>query len=186
MAALNGTPTEHTALLSESVSNPSTNHRPGTSSTLPVDPTGGLVPQGPDAFEDGADTNDQGDVEANPSSEVNSVEYAGMPEVRKSMRYIFPAIAIGVFLSAADGTIIISSYGKIGSELHALNKTSWIANAYFLTLTAFQPLYGKLTDIFGRKECLLFSYTVLYVFPVGSYTMGILYSYECSLICLFD
>lgn len=31
---------------------------------------------------------------------------------------------------------------------------------YFLTLTSCQPLYGKLSDIFGRKECLLFSYVV--------------------------
>lgn len=31
---------------------------------------------------------------------------------------------------------------------------------YFLTLTTFQPLYGKLSDIFGRKPCLLFSYSI--------------------------
>lgn len=31
---------------------------------------------------------------------------------------------------------------------------------YFLTLTSFQPLYGKLSDIFGRKACLLFAYAV--------------------------
>lgn len=54
----------------------------------------------------------------------------------------------------------MSSYGKIGSELHALNNTSWIATAYFLTLTSFQPLYGKLSDIFGRKACLLFGYLI--------------------------
>lgn len=63
-------------------------------------------------------------------------------------------------MSAADQTIIVSSYGKIGSDLDALNNTSWIASAYFLTLTSFQPLYGKLSDIFGRKPALLFAYTV--------------------------
>lgn len=76
------------------------------------------------------------------------------------MKYIFPALTVGVLLSAADQTIIVSSYGQIGSELHALNSTSWIATAYFLTLTSFQPLYGKLSDIFGRKPCLLFAYLV--------------------------
>lgn len=35
-----------------------------------------------------------------------------------------------IFLSAADQTIIVSSYGKIGSDLKALNKTSWIATGY--------------------------------------------------------
>lgn len=61
---------------------------------------------------------------------------------------------------ALDNTLTIATYGKIGSDLNALNSTSWISTSYFLTLTAFQPLYGRLSDIFGRKECLLFAYTV--------------------------
>jgi MFS family permease len=65
-----------------------------------------------------------------------------------------------ILLSAADQTIIVSSYGSIGNELKALNLTSWIATSYFLTLTSFQPLYGKLSDIFGRKACLLYAYAV--------------------------
>ncbi|KAG4435853.1 hypothetical protein IFR05_008679 [Cadophora sp. M221] len=84
--------------------------------------------------------------------------FEGNPDV--NMRLLFPAVALGILLSAADQTIIVSSYGKIGSDLQALNNTSWIATAYFLTLTSFQPLYGKLSDIFGRKPCLLFAYTV--------------------------
>ena len=63
-------------------------------------------------------------------------------------------------MSAADQTIIMASYGQIGSDLKALNLTSWIATSYFLSLTSFQPLYGKLSDIFGRKPCLLFAYGI--------------------------
>lgn len=63
-----------------------------------------------------------------------------------------------IFLSAADQVIIASSSGTIGSDLKALNLTGWIATSYFLTLTSFQPLYGKLSDIFGRKACLLYAY----------------------------
>lgn len=59
-----------------------------------------------------------------------------------------------------DQTLTIATYGKMGSDLNALNSTSWISTSYFLTLTAFQPLYGRLSDIFGRKECLLFAYAV--------------------------
>jgi multidrug resistance protein len=94
----------------------------------------------------------------------------GIPEVKARMKYIFPAIAIGVFLSAADQTIIVSSSGKIGSELDSLSLVSWIATAYFLTLTSFQPLYGKLSDIFGRKPCLLFGYCV---FGIGCLLCGL-------------
>jgi MFS family permease len=68
-----------------------------------------------------------------------------------------------------DQTIIVASYGKIGSDLNALNLTGWIATSYFLTLTSFQPLYGRLSDIFGRKSCLLFSYLV---FGIGSLGCG--------------
>ena len=56
-------------------------------------------------------------------------QYKGMPEVRARLKYIVPAIAVGIFLSAADQTLIVSSYGKIGSELKALNKTSWVSTA---------------------------------------------------------
>lgn len=110
---------------------------------------------------------------------------------RNALKYIVPAISIGVwvvsrlasesyltvtdscnqiFLSAADQTIIMASYGQIGSDLEALNLTSWIATSYFLTLTSFQPLYGKLSDIFGRKSCLLFAYGV---FGIGCLCCGL-------------
>jgi hypothetical protein len=142
---------------------------------LPVHPSGSIenfIAQGADS-EVSETINSgisNGDIESQPGHEGEPTQYAGLPEVRNVMIYVFPAIAIGVFLAAADGTIIMASYGKIGSELDALNKTSWIANAYFLTLTAFQPLYGKLSDIFGRRACLLFAYLV---FGVGCLFCGL-------------
>lgn len=57
-------------------------------------------------------------------------QYQGMPEVKARMKYIMPALSIGVFLAAADGTLVLSSYGNIGSDLKALNKTSWVSTAY--------------------------------------------------------
>ena len=63
----------------------------------------------------------------------------------------------------------------MGSDLHSLNNTSWIASAYFLTLTSFQPLYGKLSDTFGRKACLLFAYTI---FGLGCLFCGLAGSME--------
>ncbi|CZT15559.1 related to transporter (major facilitator superfamily) [Ramularia collo-cygni] len=132
-----------------------------------IEPGNGLTP---DSANTGAGVTGNGTFNANgtpidddPESQGapgDQVKHQGLPEVKKRMKYIFPAVAIGVFLSAADQTIIVSSYGRIGTELNALNKTSWIATAYFLTLTSCQPLYGKLSDIFGRKVCLLFGYTV--------------------------
>ncbi|KAH7360676.1 putative transporter [Rhexocercosporidium sp. MPI-PUGE-AT-0058] len=108
------------------------------------------------------------DEEAGEVEEDDNPLFEGNPDI--NMRFLFPAVALGILLSAADQTIIVSSYGKIGSDLQALNNTSWIATAYFLTLTSFQPLYGKLSDIFGRKPCLLFSYTI---FGLGCLLCGL-------------
>ncbi|KAF9473933.1 member of the major facilitator superfamily, partial [Pholiota conissans] len=79
-------------------------------------------------------------------------------------------MAVGIFLTAMDQTIIVSSYASIGSELNQLQNTSWIATAYLLTITSFQPLYGKLSDIFGRKSCLLFAYAI---FAIGCLLCGL-------------
>ncbi|KAH6844806.1 major facilitator superfamily protein [Chaetomium sp. MPI-CAGE-AT-0009] len=89
---------------------------------------------------------------------------------RARLKFIFPALAIGIFLAAGDQTIIVSSYGRIGSDLDELDKTAWLATAYLCTTTAFQPLYGKLGDIFGRKACLLFAYSV---FGLGALLCGL-------------
>ena len=45
------------------------------------------------------------------------------------MGLLIPAVAIGLLLAAADQTLIVTSYGRIGSDLNALNNTSWIATA---------------------------------------------------------
>ncbi|KAF5600287.1 multidrug resistance [Fusarium pseudoanthophilum] len=88
----------------------------------------------------------------------------------KKLHLVIAAVGIGVYLAAADQLLTVATYAKIGNELNALNNTSWIATAYFLTLTSSQPLYGKLSDIFGRKPCLLFAYIV---FSLGSLGCGL-------------
>ncbi|TBU60299.1 MFS general substrate transporter [Dichomitus squalens] len=77
---------------------------------------------------------------------------------------------LGIFLVAMDGTIVTSTYASIGSQFEQLQSTSWIATGYMLSLTSFQPLYGKLSDIFGRKSCLLFAYII---FALGCLFCGL-------------
>ena len=132
----------------------------GKQGPKPLDPSDGIAPDSAVANGVITEEEDGGDLERQTSLEERQKQYEGQPEMRKKMKVIFPALTIGVLLSAADQTIIVSSYGKIGSELKALNNVSWIATAYFLTLTSFQPLYGKMSDIFGRKSCLLFAYAI--------------------------
>ncbi|KAK5676462.1 hypothetical protein LTS10_010762 [Elasticomyces elasticus] len=135
-------------------------HDAGQSGHSPTETSPLLKPAPDTSTESDANRGDEPGLERQSSLDGNRKQYEGMPEVMKQMKYILPAICIGIFLGSADQTIIVTSYGRIGSELDALSLTSWIATAYFLTLTSFQPLYGKLSDVFGRKECLLFAYVV--------------------------
>ncbi|EMD35155.1 hypothetical protein CERSUDRAFT_54409, partial [Gelatoporia subvermispora B] len=77
---------------------------------------------------------------------------------------------LGLFLVAMDYTIVTATYASIGSQFQSLQNTSWIATGYMLTMTSFQPLYGKLSDIFGRKSCLIFAYVV---FALGCLFCGL-------------
>lgn len=64
---------------------------------------------------------------------------------------------MATFLASLDGTIIATALPKIASDFKAQSQMSWVATAYLLTYNAFQPLYGKFSDIFGRKAMILFA-----------------------------
>ncbi|KFY29650.1 hypothetical protein V494_08587 [Pseudogymnoascus sp. VKM F-4513 (FW-928)] len=74
------------------------------------------------------------------------------------------AIFSNVFLSGFDGTITASTYAVIGSEFNAANTISWLTTSYLVTSTAFQPLYGRFSDILGRRACF---FTATLTFLVG-------------------
>ncbi|KAK9375762.1 major facilitator superfamily domain-containing protein [Lipomyces chichibuensis] len=80
------------------------------------------------------------------------------------------SLYIGVFLAALDGTVVATLTAHIASEFDGFRNVTWIATAYLIACAAFQPLYGKLTDIFGRKPGLLFSNIM---FGVGCIACGL-------------
>jgi len=67
------------------------------------------------------------------------------------------AIFANVFLYGFDGTVTASTYTVISPEFDAANTASWLTTAYLVTSTAFQPLYGRFSDIFGRRICFFVS-----------------------------
>lgn len=83
---------------------------------------------------------------------------------------LLPAIIIGVFLGAADQTIVISSYAEIGTELNALDKVGWLGTAYLLPLSSLQLLYGTLSLSLGIKPLFLFAYAA---FGLGCLLCGL-------------
>ncbi|KAG7085523.1 hypothetical protein E1B28_003083 [Marasmius oreades] len=66
-------------------------------------------------------------------------------------------LALVLFISALDSTIVAVALPTIGSDLDDFQKTSWLVTAYLLTYTAFLPIVSKLTDIIGRKPVLITS-----------------------------
>lgn len=80
------------------------------------------------------------------------------------------ALMNNVFLNAFDGTIMAATYAVISSEFDATNSASWLTTAYLIASTAVQPLYGRISDIFGRRIC-FFASTIL--FGIGCIGCGL-------------
>ena len=80
------------------------------------------------------------------------------------------ALFANVFLYAFDSTITAATYAVISSDFDAANSASWLTTSYLVTCTAFQPLYGRFSDIFGRRIC-FFVATV--TFAVGCLGCGL-------------
>jgi EmrB/QacA subfamily drug resistance transporter len=78
---------------------------------------------------------------------------------------IFSGLVAGMFLAALDQTIVATSIRTIADDLQGLSLQAWATTAYLITATITTPLYGKLSDLYGRKP--LFS-TAITIFVIGS------------------
>ncbi|KAI4235526.1 MAG: hypothetical protein LQ352_008084 [Teloschistes flavicans] len=126
---------------------------------------------------DSTNSDNAPDAESNDSTNHNNAnpqpsehESPEILQSRKNIKRLLPVLSTGIFLAFLDQSIVAAINGDIGTELQALRTVSWIATAYFLTMTCSQPLYGRLSDVFGRKPCLVFAYAV---FALGSLGCGL-------------
>jgi EmrB/QacA subfamily drug resistance transporter len=83
---------------------------------------------------------------------------------------IFGALMLAMLLAALDQTIVSTALPRIATDLHGLNKLSWVATAYLLTSAISTPLYGKIGDQFGRKK--IFQISIV-IFLFGSALCGL-------------
>ena len=70
-----------------------------------------------------------------------------------------------MFLGALDQTIVATALPTMGRAFNDIENLSWVVTAYLLTATASTPLYGKLSDIYGRRAIML---TAIVIFIAGS------------------
>jgi len=76
----------------------------------------------------------------------------GFDQLRgKQVVIAMAGVLLGLLLSALDGTIVGTAMPRIIAELGGLDHYAWVATAYLLTSTAAVPIFGKLSDIYGRK-----------------------------------
>jgi EmrB/QacA subfamily drug resistance transporter len=73
----------------------------------------------------------------------------------REIRSIFVGIMLAMFLAALDQTIIAAALPLIAADLGDFNNLPWVASAYLLAATAVTPLYGKASDIYGRRIMLM-------------------------------
>ena len=77
---------------------------------------------------------------------------------------------LGVFISQTDQSFVLATYGAVSSEFNDLDSGSWLVSAYVLAQCVAQPLYGKMSDIYGRKSCLQAAYLL---FALGTAMSGL-------------
>ncbi|KAF9291728.1 major facilitator superfamily domain-containing protein [Linnemannia elongata] len=103
------------------------------------------------------------------SLDIERQEADNVPAITKRAAILlFIGLAMATFLASLDGTIIATALPKIASDFEAQSQMSWVATAYLLTYNAFQPLYGKFSDIFGRKIMILFACVTFMVGSAGA------------------
>ncbi|MEU4740334.1 MDR family MFS transporter [Actinosynnema sp. NPDC023658] len=83
---------------------------------------------------------------------------------------ILSGLLLGLFLAALDQMIVATAMKTIADELHGQTLQAWATTAYLITATVSTPLYGKLSDIYGRKPMYL---TAISLFLAGSLLSGI-------------
>lgn len=101
--------------------------------------SGGALQDNPDQAQSGADQN--------PSTRM---EYSHQQRTK-----VITGILLCIMLAAIDQTVVIPAVPAIGRDLKGFGHLSWIVTAYLLTSTATTPIYGRLSDQFGRRHTLI-------------------------------
>jgi EmrB/QacA subfamily drug resistance transporter len=89
---------------------------------------------------------------------------------RREILLIMSGLGMGLLLASLDQTIVSTALTTISRDFHRLDLYGWVVTSYLLTSTASTPLYGKISDQFGRKR--IFQMSIV-IFLVGSVLSGL-------------
>ncbi|ANF31989.1 MFS transporter permease [Leifsonia xyli] len=100
------------------------------------------------------------------SSQTTAAGAAPKPIMsHREILFVIFGLMAGMFLSALDQTVVGTAIRTIGDDLHGLSEQAWVTTGYLILSTISTPIYGKLSDIFGRRP--LFIIAIL-IFIAGS------------------
>src|SRR5215468_12193851 len=105
-----------------------------------------------------------GPVTASSTVDADSTDASGALTHRQILT-ILTGLMLAMFLAALDQTIVGTAIRTIADDLNGFSLQVWATTAFLITSTISTPLYGKLSDMYGRKLFILFAISV---FIVGS------------------
>ena len=91
------------------------------------------------------------------------------PLTHKEIMIVLSGLMTGMLLAALDQTIVSTALKNIVEDFDGLNHYTWVVTAYLLTSTASTPLYGKISDLYGRRP--VFQFAII-TFLIGSLLAG--------------
>jgi EmrB/QacA subfamily drug resistance transporter len=102
-------------------------------------------------------------------SKTQPLNASAKEHTHKEIMIILGGLMTGMLLAALDQTIVSTALKNIVEEFNGLNHYTWVVTAYLLTSTASTPLYGKISDIYGRR--VVFQFAIV-TFLIGSFLAG--------------
>ncbi len=84
---------------------------------------------------------------------------------KSQMRWLMGGLLMGLFLSSTEQSVVSTALPTIAGDFGAANRIAWVVSVYLLTSTVATPLYGKMSDLFGRR---IVYQTSISLFLVGS------------------
>ncbi|WOV86790.1 MDR family MFS transporter [Sporosarcina oncorhynchi] len=89
---------------------------------------------------------------------------------KRKLRLVLAGILLGILMAAMDNTIVATALGSILGDLGGVDSYIWITSAYAVAVLAGMPIFGKLSDMYGRKRFFVFG---IIVFMIGSALCGL-------------
>ncbi|CAN5855746.1 MDR family MFS transporter [soil metagenome] len=100
--------------------------------------------------------------------------------VQKHKNLITVGIMLSIFMASMESTVVATAMPTIVSQVGGLEHYSWVFSAFLLTSTTFVPLYGKLSDLYGRRNVYL---VAMVLFLVGSLLCGLAQTMTQLILC---